>query len=157
MGKKVSAATMSDMARGRRPTDATAAAVDSARRRVASAWALWLLLPQGKRPPTAVAAVLVATARGRADLYRVVRSIGAHAPLERPAILDATTQRIRPRTPEDFAEMIDTLRVAYDIAETAHARAACGNARGVVMARYFRALGNQGIQNGFRARAVRGQ
>lgn len=159
MGKKVSAATMSDMARRPEPIDrdATADAVDAARRRMAAAWALWLIVGAGRRPPRGVAAALVATASGRADLYRIVRAMPANAPVQRPRILDAATRLNRTAGNAEFREMIETLRVAHDLARTPRARAATNNARGVVLARYFRALGNEGVGNGFRARAVRGQ
>lgn len=142
IGKKVSAATMSDMARRPQPIDrdATADAVDAARRRMAAAWALWLIVGAGRRPPRGVAAALVATASGRADLYRIVRAMPANAPVQRPRILDAATRLNRTAGNAEFREMIETLRVAHDLAATAHARTTTNNARGVAMARYFRAL-----------------
>lgn len=125
--------------------DATAAAVESARCRMAAAWAAVLILRAGRRPPRAVVSALATTRGGRADLYRVVRAIAGNAPLERPPIIDAARVRFTTADIAELREMIETLRVAHDLATTRAARSAANNYRGVVQARYFRALGNEGI------------
>lgn len=134
---------------GRPPTaldaDATAAAVDAARQRMAAAWSALLILRAGRRPPRAVVAALTTTRAGRADLYRVVRAIADNAPMRRPGIIDAPNTLLRDANRKDFVQMIETLRVAHDLATTRDARVAVANYRGVVQARYFRALGNKRV------------
>jgi hypothetical protein len=154
MGKKVSAATMSDM--GRRPTpldiDATAAAVRATQSHMAAVYAVWCLLRAGNPVPRSVGRMMSDDRVARAHIWRVIRSAGATAPIRRPEILDAATRLSRGASVARLAEMIETLRVTHDIAERADVRAAVNNTRGVVMARYFRRLGNERIGNGRRGR-----
>jgi hypothetical protein len=133
----------------RRPTPldaaAIAAAVESARRRLDAAYALCVVLQAGRRAPRGLAATLTPTTAGRADLYRVIRAMHPAAPIARPSVVDDMALRYRPTTAEDFRKLVESLRVAHDLAETADARTATTNARGIATARYLRALGNEGI------------